>query len=111
MKYLIYPYVNTDKHRFFKSGSEIIWYIASIAEELADDETDQEAVEIYVERLHDLNEDPVRINSADEAELSRLFFLTDFQIKSIADTFIPLQDIFIVWNCKYPGFNRELAEQ
>ncbi len=84
--------------------------IASIAEELADDETDQEAVEIYIERLHDLNEDPVRINSADEAELSRLFFLTDFQIKAIADYIHSSGRIYSLYEIvNIPGFNRELA--
>jgi hypothetical protein len=59
--------------------------IATIAEELADDETDPEAAAVYIERLYDLTEKPVRINSADETELSRLFFLTDFQVKALAD--------------------------
>ena len=59
--------------------------IASIAEELADDETYPEAAELFSERLYDLIEKPVRINSADESELSRLFFLTDFQVKALAD--------------------------
>lgn len=52
--------------------------IESIAEQLAADESDPEAAALYTERLSDLAEDPVNINSADEDELSRLFFLTHF---------------------------------
>src|SRR5512136_2454288 len=59
--------------------------IISIAEDLAADETDPEAISGFIEQLHELSENPVRINSDDEAELSRLFFLSDFQIKAIRD--------------------------
>lgn len=58
--------------------------ITDIAEDLAADETDPGAATIFMERLHELAENPVSLNSANEAELSRLFFLTDFQIKSLA---------------------------
>ncbi len=57
----------------------------SIAEELAAGENDQEAVVLYIEQLHELAENPVKINSADETEISRLFFLSDFQAKALKD--------------------------
>ena len=59
--------------------------IISIAEELASDDSDSEAVGIYIENLYELVENPVNINSADEDEISRLFFLSDFQVKVLAD--------------------------
>jgi hypothetical protein len=85
--------------------------ISSIAEELADDETDPEAVAIYTEKLYDLIEKPVRINSADESELSRLFFLTDFQVKALADYIHSSGKIFTLYEiATVPGFDRELAQ-
>ena len=84
--------------------------IASIAEELADDETDPEAVGIYIEKLNDLTEKPVRINSADETELSRLFFLTDFQVKALADYIHSSGRLYSLYEIvNIPGFNRELT--
>jgi hypothetical protein len=84
--------------------------ISSIAEELADDETDPEDVEIYTEKLFDLIEKPVRINSADETELSRLFFLTDFQVKALADYVHSTGKIFSLYEiAAVPGFNRDLV--
>jgi hypothetical protein len=84
--------------------------IVSFAEELAEDETDPEAVAAYIEKLHELNEDPVSLNSADEAELSRLFFLTGFQIKALAEYIHSTGRIFSVYEiANVPGFDRELA--
>ena len=85
--------------------------ISSIAEELADDETDPEAAAIYLEKLYELIERPVNLNSADETELSRLFFLTDFQIKALADyikTSGKIVSVFEIVNI--PGFGREQAQ-
>jgi hypothetical protein len=85
--------------------------IVSIAEELADNETDPEAVSLYIDRLYELNENPVRLNSADEAELSRLFFLSDFQIKALTDYVHSSGKIFSVFEIvNIPGFDRELTE-
>jgi len=84
--------------------------VASIAEELAGDETDPDAAAVYIERLYDLNEKPVRINSADETELSRLFFLTDFQVKALADYVHSSGRIFSLYEiANIPGFDRNLA--
>jgi len=54
--------------------------IVSIAEELAADESDPDAITLFIEQLHELSENPVNVNSGDETEISRLFFLSDFQI-------------------------------
>ena len=84
--------------------------ISSIAEELAVDETDPEAAAIYTEKLYDLIEKPVRINSAGESELSRLFFLTDFQVKALADYIHSTGKIFSLYEiASVPGFDRDLA--
>jgi opacity protein-like surface antigen len=95
----------------FGQDEKVSQIISSIAEELADDETDPEAVGIYIEKLNELTENPVRINSADETELSRLFFLTDFQIKTLADYIHSSGRIFSIYEItNIPGFNRELTE-
>lgn len=84
--------------------------IAAFAEELAEDESDPEAVAAYIEKLHELTEDPVSLNSADEAELSRLFFLNVFQIKALAEYIHSTGRIFSVYEiANVSGFNVELA--
>jgi hypothetical protein len=84
--------------------------ISSIAEELADDETDPEAAAIYAEKLYDLIEKPVLINYADESELFRLFFLTDFQVKALADYIHSTGKIVSMFEiASVPGFDRDLT--
>lgn len=84
--------------------------ISSIAEELANDETDSEAVAAFIDKLHDLNEKPVRINSSDETELSRLFFLTDFQVKALLDYVHASGRIVSFYEiANIPGFDQELV--
>jgi hypothetical protein len=94
------------------SQSEKLSYdIISIAEELAADETDPEAVSVFTDKLHDLSENPVKLNTANEEEISRLFFLTDFQAKSITDYIHssgPILSIYEIANI--PGFDKETAE-
>jgi hypothetical protein len=85
--------------------------ISSVAEELAADDSDPEAVSIYTGRLWDLAEKPVQVNSADESELSRLFFLTDFQVKSMAEYIRSSGRILTKYEiASIPGFDRSLAE-
>ena len=85
--------------------------VLSIAEELASDDTDPDALAIFLEQLSSLAEDPVSINSGNETELSRLFFLNAFQIKSIIDysastgKIVSPQEIALI-----PGFDRQTAE-
>lgn len=84
--------------------------ITEVAEELAADDTDPEAVATYTDRLHELSEDPININSSNENELSKLFFLSDFQIKSLIDyvhTSGPIVSLFEIANI--PGFDKESA--
>ncbi|MBI5010399.1 MAG: hypothetical protein HZB98_12290 [Bacteroidia bacterium] len=84
--------------------------VISIAEELASDEADPEAVGMYIEKLYDLYENPVSINSANEDEISRLFFLSDFQVKVLADYVTTSGKIVSVYELpNLPGFDRETA--
>ena len=85
--------------------------ITGIAEELASDESDPEATALFIEELHDLNEEPVNINSPDKTELSRLFFLTEFQIKALADYIRYSGKIVSPFEiANIPGFDSETAE-
>ena len=82
----------------------------SIAEELASEETGSGS-EAYVERLYELSEDPVLLNSASGKELSRLFFLSDFQVKALSDythSSGPIISVYEIMNI--PGFDRETTE-
>ena len=84
--------------------------ISTIAEELAADETDPAAIEIFTDRLQELAENPVMINSADEEEIARLFFLTPFQVKSVIDHIKSTGDIVSVYEIAgITGFDRETA--
>ena len=85
--------------------------IISIAEDLATEDTDPDAASRYSELLYDLYEDPVMVNSASEDELSRLFFLTDFQVKSLADYIHSSGSILSLFELtNIPGFDQGTAE-
>jgi hypothetical protein len=91
--------------------SKISEVIISIAEELADEESDQEAVTLFIEQLHEIAENPVNINSGDEAEISRIFFLSDFQIKAIMDHTKESGNIISAYEiASLPGFDRHTTE-
>ncbi len=95
----------------FSQTEKLSAYIVAIAEELAADESDPGAVEIFTERLYELFEDPVMINSGDEKEITRLFFLTDFQIKALADHVRRAGRIISHFEiANIPGFDRETVE-
>lgn len=84
--------------------------ITEIAEQLSEDETDADAAGDFAVRLYELAEKPVRINTADESELSRLFFLTDFQVKALADYIRKTGRIYSVYEiAAVPGFSTPLA--
>jgi hypothetical protein len=91
-----------------KNNNEII---SNIAEELAEEENDPEAATLYLEYLNELTENPVKINQADENELSRLFFLSDFQVKSLADHIRRTGNIISVYEiAAIPGYDQHTAE-
>ena len=85
--------------------------IIEIAEELAADDSDPEAVSIFIDRLHELTENPVKINSSGENEISRLFFLSDFQVKALAEYVHSSGQVVSVYEiATIPGFDKETAE-
>jgi len=85
--------------------------IAAIAEELAADESDPGAADLFSDWLFDLTTDPVKINSGEEKEISRLFFLTDFQVKILVDYVKNSGKIVSSYEiANIPGFDRESAE-
>lgn len=85
--------------------------IIAIAEELAADESDPGSVDLFSDWLFELNENPVKVNSGDEKEISRLFFLTDFQVKILIDYIKTSGKIVSPYEiANIPGFDRESTE-
>ena len=95
----------------FSQEADMPEKIAAFAEELAADENDPSAAEVFTDRLYDLNSDPVKINSGNEDELSRLFFLTGFQVRALID-YVKTTGIIIspYEIANIPGFDRETTE-
>ena len=84
--------------------------ITGVAEELVSEETETGDIELFSELLDELKENPVRINSADASEISRLFFLTGFQMKALVDYVAVSGPILSVYElANIPGFDRESA--
>jgi hypothetical protein len=84
--------------------------ITSIAEELAAEENNQQSEENFADMLRNLVEDPVALNSADEKEISRLFFLTTFQVKILCDYVKRNGRIYSIYEIvNIPGFDEESA--
>lgn len=91
-----------------KSLSDVM---LSIAEEMALNDPDPSAPEIFLDQLNALSDDPVPINTGDESELARLFFLNEFQIKSIKDYVAETGRIVSPYEIALiPGFDRQTAE-
>lgn len=83
----------------------------SVAEGFADDDADPSLLQIYNSELSELHDRQVNLNSADEDELSKLFFLSEFQVRSILDYVRTKGRIYSVYEIvNIPGFNRELTE-
>jgi hypothetical protein len=95
----------------FSQKTNLAEAIVNIVEELAADDSDPEAAAIYIERLNDLAENPVKLNSSREEEISRLFFLSDFQVKALADYGHSSGRIISVYELvNIPGFDKESVE-
>jgi hypothetical protein len=85
--------------------------IINIAEELAADDSEPEATAIYIELLQELADNKVYLNLADEKEISRLFFLTDFQVKALTDYTLSSGKIVTAYEiANIPGFDKETVE-
>jgi hypothetical protein len=97
--------------RAFCQETKLSEVIISIAEELAADDSDPEASAVFTDRLNDLAENPVKINSADNSEISRLFFLSDFQVKVLMDYTHSSGRIMSNYELvNIPGFDKETVE-
>jgi hypothetical protein len=69
-----------------------------------------EEAENAAERLAALSENPVMVNSGDEEEIARLFFLTLFQVKVLADYVNNHGSIATIYEIVLlPGFDRPTA--
>jgi hypothetical protein len=106
----IVPLLIFTSPKIFAQAESLSERITCIAEELAADETDPDEATDYVERLQELVEDPVKINSSDENEISRLFFLSGFQVKALADYPDASGKILSIYEiASIPGFDNEIA--
>ncbi|MCU0472085.1 MAG: helix-hairpin-helix domain-containing protein [Bacteroidales bacterium] len=95
----------------FCQNEKLSEIIINIAEDMASEESDPEAASLFIEQLQELADNPVRINSDDETEISRLFFLSDFQIKALANHVRSSGKIVSVYELAgIPGFDRQSAE-
>ena len=95
----------------FAQETKVPEIIRDIAEDLAASDEEGEESQAYLDRLYDLSEDPVRINSGDEAEISRLFFLSGFQVKALTD-YTRTEGKILSFNelANIPGFDQATAE-
>lgn len=65
---------------------------------------------ILIEKLAELSERPVLINSGDENEIARLFFLTEFQVRVLADHTRRNGNVASVYELALlPAFDRSLV--
>jgi hypothetical protein len=70
--------------------------------------TDEYEVTYLLERLSEIEERPAAINSGDEEEIARLFFLTEFQVKVLAEYVTRKGDIVSLYEMALlPAFDRE----
>ena len=86
-------------------------HIISLLEDIAASSDENLQAVNFAEEISNLAENPVNINSGDENEIKRLFFLTAFQARSIVDYTRKNGDIISASEISYiPGFDRELSE-
>lgn len=82
---------------------------AEIADEILSI-SDEYEVTALMERLAELAERPVMINSGDEEEIGRIFFLSEFQVKVLADYILNHGAIETIYEIALlPGFDRKTA--
>ncbi|MGD0754275.1 MAG: helix-hairpin-helix domain-containing protein [Bacteroidales bacterium] len=108
--FLIFLFTTSQVYVFGQS-EKLSENIVEIAEDLAADEEDPEAVSIFIDRLQELAENPVKINSSLVDEISRLFFLSDFQVKALAEYVHSTGQLVSVYElANIPGFDKETTE-
>jgi hypothetical protein len=86
--------------------------ISLLAEELAVNDTDPETLSRLVDRLQELVDNPVMINTGEKAEISRLFFLSDMQVDAIVSYIFTTGQILSVYEIgSIPGFDKATADR
>ena len=86
--------------------------ISDIAEELSLDYDDISSASNILELLEELADTPININEADEKEISRLFFLSGYQIKSLIYHIQTTGKIMSIYEiASIPGFSKQIAER
>src|SRR5512133_1644547 len=96
------------QHPVASAQNEAVGEAEAAAEILA--LSDEYSAEGIFENLAELRESPVLINSGDEEEIARLFFLTEFQVKVLADYVIRNGPVVSVYEIALlPGFDRGTA--
>ncbi|MBP8960181.1 MAG: hypothetical protein KBG40_07115 [Bacteroidales bacterium] len=78
---LILVYIST--LNLFSQENSLDEIIFSITEEIASLDENSPDIELLSDRLYELADDRVKINTANEKEIGRLFFLSSFQINAI----------------------------
>lgn len=76
----------------------------------AADLSDESDASYVAEQLAILSDNPVKVNSGSEDEISRLFFLTEFQVKVLTDHIArhgPIASVYEI--ALLPGFDRSTA--
>jgi hypothetical protein len=112
-KFLIifHIFLTINPHSTLCQSEKISTTILSIAEQLASHEENPEVAESYTDRLYELAESPVRINSGSENEIARLFFINDFQVKSLVEYIKSSGKIMSFFElANIPGFDIATAE-
>jgi hypothetical protein len=110
-KYFIISILFLSQLISFGQETKLSEAIVSIAEELASDDSDPEAASTFIEKLNELAENPIKLNSSEEVEIARLFFLSDFQVKVLADYAHTSGRILSVYELvNIPGFDKETVE-
>ena len=105
---LQHPFCDAQSEAKVKVEVEVEEEAEAVAEILAlSDENEAEAV---MENLAEIRQRPVMLNSGDEEEIARLFFLTGFQVKVLADHVVrngPVVSLYEI--ALLPGFDRLTA--
>ena len=110
-KYFIISILFLSQLISFGQETKLSETIVSIAEELASDDSNPEAASTFIEKLNELAENPVKLNSSGAVEIARLFFLSDFQVKILADYAHSSGRILSVYELvNIPGFDKETVE-
>jgi hypothetical protein len=111
VKFSIIVFLIILSFRGYGQETKLSEVIISIAEELTADDSDPEAVSAFMERLYEIYENKVILNTASADEISRLFFLSDFQVKALADYVKSAGKIVSGYELmNIPGFDRETTE-